>query len=90
LKGKIMFKQTLVAVALFGTALAASAGENPLQPSFARYNAALSFAAASADVSVAPTPLTPSYFQWNVAASANAQAPMIVENNPLQPGFKRS
>jgi hypothetical protein len=85
-----MFKQTLVAVALFGTAFAASAGENPLQPSYARYNATLSFAAPTGSVAVTATPLTPSYFQWNVAGSANAQAPVIVENNPLQPGYKRS
>jgi hypothetical protein len=85
-----MFKKTLLAVALFGAALGASASENPLDPGFERYNAALSFATPTGGVNVAPTPLSPTYFQWNVAGSGAQNTVEVVNNNPLQPGYKRS
>ena len=86
-----MFTKAITVVALTIAAGVVSAAEtNPLHPGYAHFAATTQVQAASGSVAIAKNPLTPSFYQWNVAVSPNAKAPVIVENNPLQPGFKRS
>ncbi len=85
------------AIALTALTIAAGIGTsaiaaetNPLHPAYAHFAAKANVQGASGSVVIAKNPLTPSFYQWDVAAPSNAQAPMIVENNPLQPSYKRS
>jgi hypothetical protein len=86
----MLTKAITVAVLTIAGGVANAAETNPLHPAYAHFTAQANVQAASGSVEIAKNPLTPSYYQWNVAAPSNAQAPMIVENNPLQPGYKRS
>ena len=83
-------KAIAVAVLTIAAGLANAAETNPLHPAYAHFAAKANVQAVSGNVQIAKNPLSPSYYQWNVAVPSNAKAPMIVENNPLQPGYKRS
>jgi hypothetical protein len=86
-----MLTKAITVVALTVAAGVAVAGEtNPLHPAYPHFAAKSNVQSVSGKVEIAKNPLSPSFYQWNVATPANAKAPMIVENNPLQPGYKRS
>ncbi len=86
-----MFTKTISVVALTLAAGVVGAAEtNPLHPGYAHFTATANVQTSGGSAAIAKNPLTPSFYQWNVATPANAKAPVIVENNPLQPGFKHS
>jgi hypothetical protein len=85
-----MFTKAITVAVLTIAAGVANAGEtNPLHPAYAHFTAQANVQAASGSVEIAKNPLTPSYYQWNVATPKGGDV-QIVNNNPLQPGYKRS
>lgn len=86
-----MLTKAITVIALTAAAsLAIAAETNPLHPAYAHFTAKANVQSVSGKVEIAKNPLTPSFYQWNVATPSNAKAPVIVENNPLQPSYKRS
>lgn len=86
----MLTKAIAIAALTIAAGVAGAAETNPLHPAYAHFTAKANVQSASGTATIAKNPLSPNYYQWNVAAPVNAKAPMIVEHNPLQPGYKRS
>jgi hypothetical protein len=86
-----MFTKAIAVAALTIAAGVVNAAEtNPLHPAYPHFTAKANVQTVSGSVQIAKNPLTPGFYQWSVATPSNAKAPVIVENNPLQPGYTRS